>query len=554
MPGNRQPPREGNHRDDSADALIDRVRALLQRAQQEQEHDPEAAQALNEEAYQLSQQGALSERPFQAGMIESLRNLAELNLRNGLYDTAMAQTYEALSLLDGKDPNAEMAQILHILGQVFFQLGNFPEALNYLLKGLNIVELLGLPQEEVKLLTTVGMIYFESGDVDQSQTMFYRALRILRELGERKQEVQVLNRLALALHARGDIQQANQRARRALQIAVEIPSETLKSLSLMTIGKLEVDRGNPEEGVKQLQRALKIAKKKQLRAHIVEIKRHIGKGYALQGKNKEALNMLHAAIAVAEEIDARVEYYRSQQLLAAVLEATGDYEHALEHYKLFHAAKEEIFNQVADQRLASLKVIHQVEQVKKDVEIYLLRNVALQQEVEERIRANEALQELAITDPLTDLFNRRHFFYLAEQKFLNARERSLPLSIVMADVDHFKEVNDTFGHVLGDSVLKHIAGEIKDDLRDSDIPARYGGDEFVILLPLTPYEHALEVARRVQKRIQSTPFQDEEHTIPLSLSLGVASLEETSASLEDVLQTADQALYCAKRNNKTTVP
>jgi len=544
----------GIEADQRATAVIEHIDALLSRAEAQHDLASSEAQEINEEAYQLAQQGELAERPYQAGMIRSLRNLSDLHLRQGKYDKAMALTFEALSLLDGKDPSAELVQILHVLGQVFFQLGNFPEALDYLLKGLNIVELLGLPHEEVKLLTTIGTIYHESGDLDQSQTMYYRVLRILRELGEHDQEVQVLNRLALTLDARGNFEQAAQRAHRALQIATEIGSETLTSLSLATIGQIEVDRGDPNSAVDRLESALTIAKKRQLRARIVEIKRYLGKAYALLGRQGDALDMLHAAISVAEEIDARVEYYRCQQLLAAVFEADGDYEHALEHYKLFHAAKETIFNEVADQRLASLKVTHQVEQVKKDVEIYLLRNVALQQEVEERIRANEALQELAITDPLTNLFNRRHFFFLAEQKHTLAIERNLPLSIVMIDVNSFKEVNDTYGHVVGDAVLKHIAQEIRDDLRDSDIPARYGGDEFVILLPLTPYVHAVQVAKRVQKRIQEQTYTTEAGEIQLSISLGVASLGESSPTLEEILHQADQALYRDKKASKITTP
>ncbi|MBN2554335.1 MAG: diguanylate cyclase [Anaerolineales bacterium] len=523
-----------------------KIDALILRAESAEESDHAQAKQFYEEAYRLSQAGELSDRPYQDGLIRSLRNLSAINLSLGLYDIAMVQTYEALSLLDGNDPSPETAYILHTLGQIFYRLGNFPEALDYLLKGLKIVELLGLPEQEAMLLTTIGIIYDESGDLEQSQGVFYRALRSLRELGAHKREARVLNRLALTLNKRGEFGQGMQRARRALQISREIESPSLETMSLLTIGQLNLESRDPADAIGYLERSLHIALDFHLRDQLIECKRHLGKAYALQGRSTEALAQLTEAIDLAVDMDAHVELYHCHQLIAAVFEASGDYEHALDHFKRFHATKEQIFNENADQRLASLKVIHQVERVKKDVEIYLLRNVALQQEIDERIRANEALHELAITDPLTGLHNRRHFFYLAGMKFSLAVERGNPLSAIMVDVDEFKQVNDAHGHAVGDAVLQHVAQELKDDLRDSDISARYGGDEFVLVLPMTPYEHAVQVAERLQIRLQKNPCVLNGSVVLVSISLGVASLSPEIESLEDLLAQADANLYAAK--------
>jgi diguanylate cyclase (GGDEF)-like protein/PAS domain S-box-containing protein len=156
------------------------------------------------------------------------------------------------------------------------------------------------------------------------------------------------------------------------------------------------------------------------------------------------------------------------------------------------------------------------------------------------------IQELAITDPLTRIFNRRQFFELAEQEFERTRRYARPLSIIMFDIDLFKKVNDTYGHSVGDVVLQQVAEISKRALRDVDIFARYGGEEFVILLPETTAIEAQLMAERLRQLVARTTLEINKIKVNITLSFGVVEVDDTCRDTEDLLDRSDQALYHSK--------
>ncbi len=164
------------------------------------------------------------------------------------------------------------------------------------------------------------------------------------------------------------------------------------------------------------------------------------------------------------------------------------------------------------------------------------------------------VQTLAITDPLTGLYNRRHFFDLVHREVERAGRTNQPLSVVMFDVDHFKQVNDRYGHLCGDHVLQMVANRCRSLLRSVDVLARYGGEEFVIMLPGTPLDHAQQVAERLRQHIAHTPIAIADATIQITISLGVAELNiHDQLALDGLLSHADQALYLAKQSGRNRV-
>lgn len=168
--------------------------------------------------------------------------------------------------------------------------------------------------------------------------------------------------------------------------------------------------------------------------------------------------------------------------------------------------------------------------------------------------ANERLERLAITDGLTGLYNHRHFREHLQKEFDRAVRYKLPLSCMIMDVDDFKKLNDTFGHLVGDSVLKEIAERTLRCVRKSDLVARYGGEEFVVVMPQTGREGALVEGERIREIIAAAPFGDVGDARPVTVSGGVSVLDhENMLNAEDLLRAADQALYEAKRNGKNQV-
>lgn len=163
------------------------------------------------------------------------------------------------------------------------------------------------------------------------------------------------------------------------------------------------------------------------------------------------------------------------------------------------------------------------------------------------------VQRLATVDELTGIANRRRLFELGEIEFEKARRHHLPLAAILLDIDWFKKVNDTYGHTTGDRVLAGIAQAIDANIRDIDLFGRYGGEEFVVLLPMTGREAALEVANRLMALVAGLQFESERGPFSVTISLGIATLTDETQSLATLIDRADQAMYAAKQAGRCRV-
>ena len=171
---------------------------------------------------------------------------------------------------------------------------------------------------------------------------------------------------------------------------------------------------------------------------------------------------------------------------------------------------------------------------------------------DELAQANSKLQTLAHTDPLTGVSNRRQFDFTAEREVARARRQQESICVLMLDVDHFKRVNDQHGHDAGDRVLRELAGTARKMLREPDLLARFGGEEFVALLPNTALESALTVAERLRLRLGELQIANgQQAPIQITVSIGVAQLGHFD--LDNALKDADRALYLAKRSGRNQV-
>ena len=185
------------------------------------------------------------------------------------------------------------------------------------------------------------------------------------------------------------------------------------------------------------------------------------------------------------------------------------------------------------------------------------RTWILQRAVERRTaalrRATQRLRQMAVTDELTGLYNRRFFMSRWEWECERAKRYQRPLACLMIDVNGFKQVNDRLGHQAGDLVLKHIAQELRTTLRQSDILARFGGDEFVIALPETSEPQATLVAEKLRQIRIQPPAPGGRAVSPVTLSVGMGRIDAAHETPQDILEAADQSLYAHKRRVKAAV-
>ena len=162
-------------------------------------------------------------------------------------------------------------------------------------------------------------------------------------------------------------------------------------------------------------------------------------------------------------------------------------------------------------------------------------------------------QEQAQTDPLTGAFNRRAYAGAAQREMCLARVSGQPLSFVMLDLDHFKRVNDTFGHATGDAALVSTANLCREVLRESDIFGRLGGEEFILIMPGTDQDQARAIAETIRSRLAGSDLVSGSHCVRLTATLAVTQFDASDEDLDDVLRRADAALYAGKNAGRDRV-
>lgn len=215
----------------------------------------------------------------------------------------------------------------------------------------------------------------------------------------------------------------------------------------------------------------------------------------------------------------------SRDLLQGIIVLLWEYDRRIDYYRHM----DEMMNIVADQTALGL----------------------------ERHHLYSGVERIGLKDELTGLSNRRMFNYLIEREISRSRRYRRPLSLLMMDIDHFKSINDTWGHTIGDMVLRELGALMRENFRKLDVPARYGGEEFAAILPETSLEEAIQLAERFRIIVDKYAFIQGKEAISVTISIGIASIGNSSISeeldSEELIQIADRALYQAKQNGRNRI-
>ncbi len=166
---------------------------------------------------------------------------------------------------------------------------------------------------------------------------------------------------------------------------------------------------------------------------------------------------------------------------------------------------------------------------------------------------HEEIYRLTTVDGLTQVFNKRYLLDTLVREISRARRYRRELTLVLFDIDHFKEINDTFGHLAGDYVLKALADEVRTKIRREDVLARFGGEEFAVILPEVSLSGAVDFSEKIRRLIEKSVFSFEGEDIPVRASFGVASLDDGVGEHEDLIRLADERLYKAKQSGRNRV-
>ncbi len=538
---------------DGDDARHARIHELLDQAELIKRVDYDRLETLAEQAYELSGRQDGQTEPYRYGMASALALLAHLSSVQGESETAMLRASQALALLDSHEPSPVLGNLYLTMGWVRYQTGDYVDALNDLVIARHVAERIDDQSLTAYVMDRTACVYHATARAVLALDLQLRALALLGELGDANGEALVRNNMTYTYLDLGRYDDALNSALASLEWAEKEERVFLLMGVLDTVAEVHLRRGDLDAAAACCERGKALARQHQSEPDRGDASLTSARIAFQRGCWDEAYAATQDALEIAVRHSRAIEEFTCHELLSQIEEARGNPAEALAHYRRFHELERVRLNDDTAAQLAKLQVEHEVDTARKDAEIHRLRSLALQQEVEQQRIAQTQLEAQASLDPLTGLFNRRHVSLLGEDL-----ERELAqgrqASVILFDLDHFKQINDEYGHFAGDRALVSIARMLRENARDSDTPVRYGGDEFLVLLSGTGTEKTRAIAERLRLALSDTPLDYRGASIQLAMSVGVATVDPGAPeSLHELVERADRALYAAKRSGRNCV-
>lgn len=546
------------HLNTADDDLAQIERLQTQSRTLEQDNIQEALELL-QRAIELAENHPTEEVAYLPHLAASLHRYGFLSDQLADYGIALVCYNRSLDIFKTLESQPEIAREENHIGVIFGRLADHSTSIQHLLAAHRIYEDLGDSSQQAVILNNIGFTYVLINQHKKALHYLLKGLKLARETHHTHALAITLDSLCHAYLGLQDYNNALACGLESVQVCQNLGDPHIECEYILSVGVVYLAQGDIYNALNYFERSQKLAQKLGFRREEAEVLRRLSGIYFQQGQPQLAFSHLHRALKIAEEIEAKHEIFKTHADLAAAYKQFKDFEQALIHYERFHTIKEEVFNDQADMRFKTLETAHRLEQTQKEAEIYRLRTQALQTEIEESKVAQARAEHIATIDPLTSLLNRRHFFHLAEHAFTKALYDTTPLCVLMFDLDHFKNVNDTYGHLVGDKVLLAAANLIRQGLRATDILGRYGGEEFAAILPETAVEQGKLVAERIRYMIETTPVETEKGAVFVTISGGVGKIfvddSFSTLTLNVLIDRADQALYQAKQSgrNRTVV-
>ncbi|NDV14009.1 tetratricopeptide repeat-containing diguanylate cyclase [Crenobacter caeni] len=507
-------------------------------------HDPLHAHALLGEA--------LARTPDDDGA-----QLARLLLERGAlatiignFDSALQDLVRAkeLAVKTGEHELETLVQCrianIHILQ------GLYPDALAICLDALREVEHRGGSAHLARLRNSLGFTYHFLGEQAKAREQLQACVALARAQGDRMVESLALDSLANTELAEGQVEAARASIERSILLLRELGNEDYLSEYLITLAQV-VEAGGGD-GRTHLVEALALSRRLQLQRHEAQTLYHLGRLDSRHRRLDTAQMQLEQALALADRIgDGRLGYLCCHAL-STLFKGQRRYREALQKFEAYHQRKEALRSDTAELRIRYLEIRHRTVLAEQQKEQAQLRNQALEAEVRRREALQKEAERLARFDALTGIYNRRHFRAEAGAALEQCAGNGQDACLVLFDADHFKQINDNWGHAIGDLALQEISRTLQEGARQGDLFGRYGGEEFVMLLPGAAPHQALAAAQRMLERISVRGLLLDENTLPLSMSAGVA-LWQQDMSLDALIRRADEALYKAKAQGRNRV-
>lgn len=544
-------PEQANYIDDTQIREVQKkIDDLNKQAWYARDSDVLEARAHSKKAKKLLDDLAEQNKPYHQGLALYLKVSAFLIFRQREFEEALTTAFAALKLYIQLEKTDELAKVYSTIAIIYIELGDFVHAYTYLLKQLNNAQEYGDQLVAASALHDIGLLY---NSHTENTTL------ALKHFDEAQEQFETLNNgwgacitkaNKSALYTKtGNYDKALSLATEALDYGVKYNHDTAKCYAYYRLGCIHAALENHTEAIAYLNQALILSK--QLSYDEISAKALLTKAQLFLKSDDilKARELYNETLKFSETVHDNTILQDCYVGIANTYKIEGDTRMALLTYESYIAANLKEKQVESQQKLRNIELVKTMETVRQDAELTKTQNVALVEKVDELNKVQQELYQLSTRDALTNLHNRR---YAAEQLNIilkKSKQNQSLVCIALLDLDHFKSINDNFSHLIGDTVLKEIANILNDLTREIDISARFGGEEFLLILPNTPIKGAILVCERIRTAIELYNWENHANGLTVTASIGVAESTGQMDS-ETLIALADKLLYQSKENGR----
>ena len=480
--------------------------------------------------------------------------------------TALDAFAGALAAFENARDDSAIAKTLRAISFVYDALGDSSRALDYQFRALAIDQRTGNDSSRAATLRMIGVVYSRTGDAASGLDFYRRSLALCTHPSDAIERGKTLNNIGINLKNLGQLEEAEDALGDAYAVFVGLGLPLQQCATLNNLALLQERKGDLATAESTMREALALSEATGYRYGVAHASLALGRLCLGDGRVDESRKWLSAALAVSERHNLKPTQFEVHEALADYHEKTGDHASALLHFRKYHALEHEVQSEAGRDKLRALQIQFEVAAARRETEVERERhealtrinaeldtlNISLTEANLQKTMLLDQLERQTYEDALTGLANRRRLDQRLADEFALALRHNRPLAVAMADLDHFKAVNDRFSHAVGDAALRATAKILAAQVRHTDLVARFGGEEFVVVLVETDAQAAQRVCEKLRQAISQYNWSSIHPSLSLTISIGVTA-DTTVPTHERMLAAADRNLYTAKAAGRNHV-